>query len=201
MWCEPLAEANTTPKVVNYNLLFCQLHSKLIIKMSKKVLAMESKLNRDENFNPSQHNIVPFRGFHDFEIGEQFFAPSRTMTEGIFTTFQAASGDNHPIHYDRNYLAGIGHPNLMAHGFMTLIQAAIGASPLAHSLGKNLIGFIDQSSQFLKPVYCGDTIYTIFEINELSPNKSTGVMGLNVKIYKQNKELALQGIQRYLIKI
>ena len=201
MWCEPLAEANTTPKVVNYNLLFCQLHSKLIIKMSKKVLALESKLNRDENFNPSQHSIVPFRGFPDFEIGAQFFAPSRTMTEGIYTTFQAASGGNHPIHYDRNYLAGIGHPNLMAHGFMTLIQAAIGASPLAHSLGKNLIGFIDQSSQFLKPVYCGDTIYPIFEINELSPNKSTGVMGLDVKIYKQNKELALQGIQRYLIKL
>ena len=134
MWCEPLAEANTTPKVVNYNLLFCQLHSKLIIKMSKKVLALESKLNRDENFNPSQHSIVPLRGFYDFKIGEQFFAPSRTMTEGVFTTFQAASGDNHPIHYDRNYLAELGHPNLMAHGFMTLIQAAIGASPLALSL-------------------------------------------------------------------
>ena len=65
----------------------------------------------------------------------------------------------------------------MAHGFMTLIQAAIGASPFTHSLGKNLIGFIDQSSQFLKPVYCGDTIYPVFKINELSPNKSTGVMG------------------------
>ena len=162
---------------------------------------MESELTKDDNFNPSQHRVVPLLGFHDFEIGEQFFAPSRTMTEGVFATFQAASGDNHPIHYDRNYLAEIGHPNLMAHGFMTLIQAAIGASPLAHSIGKNLIGFIDQSSQFLKPVYCGDTIYPIFEINELSPNKSTGVMGLDVKIYKQNKELALQGIQRYLIKL
>ncbi len=160
---------------------------------------MEIELTKNDSFNPSQHNIVPERGFYDFEIGEKFFAPSRTMTEGIFTTFQAASGDNHPIHYDRNYLAERGHPNLMAHGFMTLIQAAIGASPLAHSLGKNLIGFIDQSSQFLKPVYCGDTIYPIFEINELSPNKSTGVMGLDIKIYKQNKELVLQGIQRYLI--
>jgi hypothetical protein len=35
----------------------------------------------------------------------------------------------------------------------------------------------------------------------LSPNKSTGVMGLEIKIYKQNEELALQGIQRYLIKL
>ena len=162
-------------------------------------MEIESAMN--DNFNPSRHSIVPQRRFHDFEIGEQFFAPSRTMTEGVFTTFQAASGDNHPIHYDRNYLAELGHPNLMAHGFMTLIQAAIGASPLAHSLGENLIGFIDQSSQFLKPVYCGDTIYPVFKINELSPNKSTGVMGLEIKIYKQNEELALQGNQRYLIKL
>ena len=72
---------------------------------------------------------------------------------------------------------------------------------LNNSLGKNLIGFVDQSSKFLKPVYCGDTIYPIFEINELSPNKSTGVMGLDTKIYNQNKELVLQGIQRYLIKL
>ena len=157
---------------------------------------MEFELTRNDTFNPSQHVIVPVRSFHEFKIGEQFFAPSRTMTEGVFTAFQAASGDNHPIHYDRNYLAQLGHPDLMAHGFMTLIQAAIGASPLAHSLGKNLIGFIDQSSQFLKPVYCGDTLYPVFEIIELSPSKSTGVMGLDIKIFKQNKELVLQGGQR-----
>ena len=155
----------------------------------------------NDYFNPSEYKTLPERRFDDFEIGEKFFAPSRTMTEGIFTIFQAASGDNQPRHYDRNYLAELGHPDLMAHGFLTLIQAAIGATPLAHSLGKNLIGLIDQSSKFLKPVYCGDTIYPIFEINELSPNKSTGIMGLSIKIYNQNKELVLHGIQRYLVKM
>jgi acyl dehydratase len=165
------------------------------------LLALEIELTGLDDFSPSEHKMLPERSFDDFEIGEKFFAPSRTMTEGIFTNFQAASSDNHPIHYDRNYLAELGHPDLMAHGFMTLIQAAIGATPLAHSLGKNLIGFVDQSSKFLKPVYCGDTVYPIFEISELSPNKSTGIMGLSIKIYNQNKGLVLQGMQRYLIKM
>ena len=156
---------------------------------------------KKNEFEPSKHSILPQQSFKDFELGEKFFAPSRTMTEGIFAAFQAASGDNHPIHYDRNYLAEVGHPDLLAHGFMTLIQAAIGASPLAHILGKNLIGFVEQSCKFLKPVYCGDTIYPIFEINELSPNKSTGIMGLEIEIYNQNKQLVLKGIQRYLIKL
>lgn len=38
------------------------------------------------------------RYFEDFETGERFCLPSRIMTEGLFAAFQAASGDNHPIH-------------------------------------------------------------------------------------------------------
>ena len=31
------------------------------------------------------------RYFEDFELGERFYLPSRTMTEGVFSAFQAAS--------------------------------------------------------------------------------------------------------------
>ena len=76
-------------------------------------------------FDPDKHQMLPTRHFDDFRIGERFFAPSRTMSEGVFAAFQAASGDNHPIHYDRTYLKSLGHADLMAHGYMSLIQAAI----------------------------------------------------------------------------
>ena len=59
---------------------------------------MEIELTGIDDFNPSEHKMLPERSFDDFAIGEKFFAPSRTITEGIFTNFQAASGDNHPIH-------------------------------------------------------------------------------------------------------
>ena len=55
-------------------------------------------------FDPTHHHMLPTRNFADFRLGEVFRAPSRTMTEGVFAAFQAASGDNHPIHYDRAYL-------------------------------------------------------------------------------------------------
>ena len=80
-------------------------------------------------FDPDKHQMLPTRHFDDFQIGERFFAPSRTMSEGVFTAFQAVSGDNHPIHCDRTYLKSLGHPDLMAHGYMSLIQAAIGHRP------------------------------------------------------------------------
>ena len=121
------------------------------------------------------------------------------MTEGVFASFQAASGDNHPIHYDRPYLARLGHRDLMAHGYQTLIQAAIGASPLAHQMGEALIGFLSQSSRFLAPVYCGDTLYPTFEITELRPSRTTGVMTLAVTIHNQEGVLVVEGEQSYLM--
>ena len=145
--------------------------------------------------------MLPSRAFDKFRIGEVFRAPSRTMTEGVFAAFQAASGDNHPIHYDRSYLQRMGHRDLMAHGYMTLIQAAIGASPLAHEMGEALVGFLDQSSRFLAPVYLGDTLYPAFEINELTAQTTTGVIGVAVQIHNQDAVLVAEGNQRYLVRL
>ena len=88
------------------------------------------------------------RYFEDFAVGERFYLPSRTMTEGVFSAFQAASGDNHPIHYDRHYCQAQGHRDLLAHGFQVLIQACIGAGVLPQMMGPSLIGFIER---FTKP--------------------------------------------------
>jgi acyl dehydratase len=153
------------------------------------------------SFDPTRHQTQPTRPFADFRLGEVFRAPSRTMTEGIFAAFQAASGDNHPIHYDRAYLARLGHPDLMAHGFQTLIQAAIGASPLAHEMGEALIGFVSQSSRFLAPVYCGDTLYPAFEITDLSRRTTTGTMTLAITIHNQDGVLVVDGHQTYLMRL
>lgn len=153
------------------------------------------------SFDPSQHVTHPTRAFADFRLGEVFRAPSRTMTEGVFAAFQAASGDNHPIHYDRAYLNRLGHRDLMAHGYQTLIQAAIGASPLAHEMGEALIGFIGQSSRFLAPVYCGDTLYPAFEITALEARTTTGVMTLKVTIHNQDGTLVVTGEQQYLMQL
>src|SRR5258705_13550006 len=70
-----------------------------------------------EPFDPANHRLQPSRFFEDFELGEAFYIPSRTVTEPQFLAFQAASGDNHPIHYDREYCRRHGHPELLAHGY------------------------------------------------------------------------------------
>ena len=153
------------------------------------------------SFDPKDHRMLPPRRFDQFRLGEVFRAPSRTMTEGVFAAFQAASGDNHPIHYDRAYLRRMGHRDLMAHGYMTLIQAAIGASPLAHEMAEALIGFVDQSSRCLAPVYLGDTLYPAFTVTELTTQRTTGIHGVAVTIHNQDSVLVADGTQRYLMRL
>src|SRR5215211_7648351 len=77
------------------------------------------------DFDPAAHRVVPQqRWFEDFVLGERFVIPSRTQTSAVFAAFQTVSGDTHPIHYDVEYCRSRGMPDLLAHGFQTLIHTA-----------------------------------------------------------------------------
>ena len=152
-------------------------------------------------FDPATHRMLDAdRWFDDFRLGERFLLPSRTMTEAMFLAFQAASGDNHPIHYDAEFCRARGYPGLLAHGFQALIQTAPGAGLFPFMVEGSLVGFLDQSSRFLKPVFAGDTLYPALEIDELAPNRTTGVVGFASRVHNQRRQLVLDGRQRYLLR-
>ena len=140
------------------------------------------------------------RWFEDFTLGEQFIIPSRTMTPAIFAAFQTASGDTHPIHYDVEYCRASGMPNLLAHGFLTLIHTAPGAGMFPFMVEESLIAFLEQSCRFLKPVFADDTIYPGLEVTELTAGRTTGVIGLRSTVFNQRRELVLEGWQKFLLR-
>ena len=153
------------------------------------------------DFDPAQHRMVSEqRWFEDFVLGERFVIPSRTQTSAVFAAFQTASGDTHPIHYDVEYCRARGMPDLLAHGFQTLVHTAPGAGLFPYIVEESLVGFLEQSSKFLKPVYAGDTIYPALEVTELVPGRSTGVVTLRSTVFNQRKELVLEGMQKFLIR-
>jgi acyl dehydratase len=152
-------------------------------------------------FDPAAHRMVPQqRWFEDFVLGERFVIPSRTMTSAVFAAFQTASGDTHPVHYDVEYCRARGMPNLLAHGFQTLIHTAPGSGLFPFMVEESLVGFLEQSSRFLKPVYADDTIYPALEVSELTPGRSTGAVTLRSTVFNQRRELVLEGLQKFLIR-
>ena len=154
----------------------------------------------DEGFDPAAHRVAPQRWFEDFAVGERYALPSRTVTEANFAAFQAVSGDNHPIHYDAEFCRARGLPGLLAHGFQVLSFTAAGAGRFPHEVSDSLVGFIEQSSKFLRPVIAGDTLYPVLEIVELIGQRTTGVIVMRATIHNQKRELVLTGEHRYLVR-
>ena len=64
----------------------------------------------------------------------------------------------------------------------------------------SLVGFLEQSSRFLKPVLADDTIYPALEVTELTPGRTTGVVTLRSTVFNQRRELVLEGMQKFLIR-
>ena len=154
----------------------------------------------DPHFSPEKHGARAPLYFEDMAIGRRFEIPSRTMTEGLFAAFQAASGDNHPSHYDIEYCRRHGHPNLLAHGYQITIQAAPGAGDFPFIVGEAMMGFLEQSSRFLKPVFAGDTLYPTLIVSALTAQNTTGVVTMAVTIHNQNGVLVMDGSQKFLLR-
>ncbi|CAB3631155.1 MaoC family dehydratase [Achromobacter pestifer] len=147
-----------------------------------------------------KHQLCAQRFFEDFQIGEVFNLPSRTMTDALFAAFQLASGDNHPVHYDVEYCRAHGMPHMLAHGFQVVIQTAAGAGLFPHMVEDSLKAFLEQSSRFLKPVFVGDTLYASLCVTGLQPGRSTGVLTMRSEVRNQQDVVVMDGEQKYLLR-
>ena len=65
---------------------------------------------------------------------------------------------------------------------------------------ESLVAFLDQSSRFLAPVFAGDTLYPALVIDEVSPGRTTGIIGMQSTILNQNRVKVMEGRQRYLLR-
>ena len=153
------------------------------------------------SFDPSDHRVVPLRGFDELSVGEVYALPSRTIGDANFAAFQTLSLDNHPIHYDVEYCKRLGYPAPLAHGLQVLSFTAAGAGLFPHVIGEKLIGFIEVNAKFLKAVFPGDTLYPALTIAELVRQKTTGIVAMRATVHNQKSELVLDGTHKYLMRL
>jgi len=146
------------------------------------------------------HKSIVSKYFEDFFIGDKYILPSRTQTSAIFSMFQGASGDNDPIHYDKEFCKQRGHPEMLAHGLQVLIQTATGAGTFPSEVRDTLLGLIEVSGKMLKPVYREDTLYPELVISNLISQNTTGIIEMKALVNNQNNVLVFEGFHKYLVK-
>ena len=162
---------------------------------------METTLNQAARLDPLSRPLLPIRRFSELKLGEQYPLPARTITHAHFAAFQAVTGDNHRIHYDREYCKALGHPDLLAHGLHVLSLTAAGAGLFPHVVGPHLIGFTEVSAKFLRGVFPDDTIYPLLEITGLKPQRTTGIVTMSATIDNHRGERVLEGSHTYLLRL
>ena len=139
------------------------------------------------------------RWFEDFQVGDRFGSPARTLTDAHFLLFAGLTGDNHPIHYDDEYARRTRFGRRLAHGLLLTSLTALGASTLAPILEHSIVAFVEQSTRFKAPAFIGDTLKPDHEVVALERKRSAGLLTLRVTLTNQRGEIVLEGEHRYLI--
>jgi len=137
--------------------------------------------------------------FEDFQVGDTFQIPAKTITDAHFVCFAGLTGDRHPIHYDDAYAKTTRFGKRVAHGLLLTALTAVGASTLSSMLEGSMVALVEQSARFLKPVFIGDTITPELEVSEVLPKTDVGLLRLTTRVKNQRGETVLEGMHAYLI--
>ena len=112
------------------------------------------------------------RWFEDFQVGDRFGSPGKTLTDAHFMFFAGMTGDAHPIHYDDEYARKTRFGRRLAHGLLLTSLTAVGASTLAPIIEHSIVAFVEQTTRFRVPVFIGDTLKPDHEVIALERKRS-----------------------------
>lgn len=127
--------------------------------------------------------------YEDFKIGEKTRSIRRTISEGESMLFNSLVMDNHPYVADDIFTSeeGVFGRRLVA-GAMVF---SYGLGLMAHN-NVNTFSYGYDKLRFIKPVFIGDTIFTVRTHLEKRPKYAErGLVKVSYEIFKNDGELAL----------
>lgn len=103
----------------------------------------------------------------DLSPGDSWTSSARTMTETDIVGFAGMTGDYDPLHVDHEHAAETPYGKPIAHGLLGLsLMAGLSSTcPRVKTLALIKVG----DWQFLRPIYVGDTIHVVTEVESILP--------------------------------
>ena len=132
--------------------------------------------------------------FEDFEVGQRFTTPARTVTEADVVNFAGVSGDYNPIHTDAEFAKSTPFGQRIAHGLLVLSMLTGLRQRTGHFEGTVIAWLEIRNYKFLKPVLIGDTVRGESEILEKreTSKPDRGILVQRVRVYNQRGEVVAQ---------
>ena len=140
--------------------------------------------------------------WEEWEIGQEFESPARTVTEADIVMFAGLSGDYNPLHINEEYCKTTQFGTRIAHGPLIYAIAA-GLVFQLHLYDDTLIAFLGfDSLKFTKPTKIGDTVHVKLKVLEKreTSNPDRGVMKRQLQVINQRGEVVQDAVQAFLLK-
>lgn len=138
--------------------------------------------------------------FEDFQIGEEFYSVSRTITESDVVNFAGLSGDYNQIHTDNEFAKTTIFKERIAHGLLGLAVISGLASRLGFVEGTT-IALTSIDWKFKNPIKIGDTIRVIYRVKKKKdlPGNEGGVVVFRVEVLNQDDLVVQIGLWSMVI--
>ena len=128
-----------------------------------------------------------------FNIGDSAEITKR-ITEADIEMFAQVSGDRNPIHLDDKFAKTSRFGRRIAHGMLT---ASLISAVLANELPGEGSVYLDQSLQFVAPVFPGDDVTARVTVKKIRKDKP--IVKLETICLNQNEEIVVRGEATVLV--
>ncbi|MDQ8727484.1 MaoC/PaaZ C-terminal domain-containing protein [Bradyrhizobium sp. LHD-71] len=141
------------------------------------------------------------RHYEEFEVGQHFDTPRRTVVDADISTFAGLTADFNPLHMDEVFAQESDFGGRITHGPM-VVGMTFGLASRAGLMDGTVLGLLDISWKFMKPVRPGDTIAALVTVLEKRPTRrpDRGVVTLQLDVRNQRDENVQTGVANVLVR-
>lgn len=133
--------------------------------------------------------------YEDFEVGQIFRSPARTITEADLTIFSMVSGDWNPIHSDAEFARATPYGQRIVHGVLgiAIMTGMFDRLGVFDGSALALLGIDDW--RFRAPILVGDTIHMEMEITAKRPTSKgdRGIIDRGIRLLRHDGTLVQEG--------
>lgn len=144
---------------------------------------------------------MPGLYWDEFDVGQVFDTPARTVTEADVAAFAGLSGDYNPLHTDVEYCKETPFGERIAHGLLGLAFVS-GLKARLGIMDGTTLAFLGINWSFKAPIRFGDTVHARITISDkrATSKPDRGVVVQSIELVNQRGEVVQCGEHTLLMR-
>ena len=141
------------------------------------------------------------RHYEEFEAGQRYETPRRTVIEADISQFAGLTADFNPLHMDEVFAAQSDFGGRITHGPM-IVGMAFGLVSRIDLIDGTVLGLLDIGWSFKAPVRPGDTIGVVVRVigKRMTRKPDRGVVELELDVINQRGDIVQAGKAKVMIR-